>query len=216
VLVDMHNHTHVSSPCSLLSPEELIETARARGLDAICVTEHLALEGANVARDLGQRLGFPVFRGVEARTDLGDMLVFGYYRDVPQGISLDELCWLVHEVGGLVYVAHPYHTRGGWNLWASMRGQGLDLDADWDRVAVLKELDGVEVLNGQVSDEVNGQARVLAARLGRPGIGGSDSHALKMVGAAATRFEHAIRSEEELVNALKGGRFEAARLRGGP
>jgi predicted metal-dependent phosphoesterase TrpH len=214
VLIDMHNHTRVSSPCSLLSAQELIEAARARGLDAICVTEHLYVEGANVAQEIGRQVGFPVFRGVEARTDLGDMLVFGYYRDIPQGISLEELCRKVHQVGGLVFVAHPYHEAGGWNLVASMRARGLDLDTDWDKLPVLRELDGVEILNGQVADEINGQARLLAARLQRPGIGGSDSHLVRMVGAAATRFEAWIQSEEQLIAALKSGRFEAIRLAG--
>jgi predicted metal-dependent phosphoesterase TrpH len=214
VLIDMHNHTRVSSPCSLLSAPELIEAARARGLDAICVTEHLYVEGANVAQEIGRQVGFPVFRGVEARTDLGDMLVFGYYRDIPQGISLEELCTKVHQVGGLVFVAHPYHEAGGWNLVASMRARGLDLDTDWDRLPVLKELDGVEILNGQVADEINGKARLLAARLQLPGIGGSDSHLVRMVGAAATRFEAWIQSEEQLIAALKSGRFEAIRLAG--
>jgi len=211
----MHNHTNVSSPCSLLSPEELIEAARSRGLDAICVTEHLFIEGANVAQEIGRRMNFPVFRGVEARSEFGDMLVFGYYKDIPEGISLDNLCWCVHETGGLIFVAHPYHTKGGCNLYASMRGRGLDLDADWDKVRVLQILDGVEVINGQVDDETNEKARILAARLNVPGIGGSDSHAADMIATAATRFEQPIRSDEELVEVLKNGRYRAMRLRHG-
>lgn len=31
MLIDLHNHTNVSSPCSALRPEELIETAREKG-----------------------------------------------------------------------------------------------------------------------------------------------------------------------------------------
>jgi hypothetical protein len=213
MLIDMHNHTRISSPCSLLSAPELIEAAQARGLDAICVTDHLYLEGANVAQEIGRQVGFPVFRGVEARTNLGDMLVFGYYRDIAEGISLEALCRNVHQAGGLIFVAHPYHEAGGSNLVGSMRARGWDLDTDWDKLAVLKELDGVEILNGQVADEVNAQARRLAARLQLPGIGGSDSHLVKMVGTAATRFEAWIQSEEQLIRALKSGRFEAVRLR---
>ena len=212
-MIDMHNHTKTSSPCSLLSPEELIETARSRGLDGICVTEHLDIEGANVAQELGRKMNFPVFRGVEARSEFGDMLVFGYYKDIPDGISLDDLCWYVHEVGGMIFVAHPYHKRGGWNLYTSMRHQGLDLDADWGKVRVLQELNGVEVINGQVADGANEKARLLAARLNVPGIGGSDSHAVDMIGRAVTRFDRQIASDEELVEALKNGHYKAMRLR---
>jgi predicted metal-dependent phosphoesterase TrpH len=212
MLIDMHNHTNISSPCSVLTPEELIAKAREIGLDGICVTEHDFMEGANVARDIGRRMGFPVFRGIEARSEFGDMLVFGYYRDIPEGIPLDELCWYVHEVGGAIFVAHPYHVSGGWSLQLSMKARGLDLDRDWCRVEVLGELDGVEILNGQVAEEVNKQARQLARRLKVNGIAGSDAHGIEMIGKAATRFKTRIRTEEELMDALKKGDYQAVKL----
>ena len=152
MLIDLHNHTSVSSPCSLLSTEELIETARVSGLDGICITDHLLIEGAEVAQEYGRKVNFPVFRGVEARSLFGDMLVFGFYKDIPEGISLDDLCWYVHEVGGVLFAAHPFHTTGGANLYASIQEQGLDLETDWDKLGVLRQLDGVETVNGQVPD----------------------------------------------------------------
>lgn len=213
-LIDLHVHTTISSGCSVLDPGDLIEAARRSRLDAVCVTDHYFIEGANVTQRLGRERGFPVFRGVEARTDLGDMLVFGYYQDIPEGISFQDLCWYVHEVGGLVFAAHPFHTHGGPSLTLSFQHRGLDLAEDWDRLPVLRELDGVETLNGQVSEEANRQARVLARRLGVPGIGGSDAHAAHMVGSAATRFPRPIRSEAELVPALRDGDYSPVRLSG--
>jgi len=212
VLIDMHNHTNVSSPCSVLATAELIETARQAGLDAICVTDHLSIEGANVAQELGRKMNFPVFRGIEARTALGDMLVYGYYQDIPDGIALAELCRRVHIAGGVVFAAHPFHTQGGANLYASLQGQGLDLNEGWNKIAVLQALDGVEVLNGQVAGATNAQAAVLSVRLGMPGIGGSDAHSTAMVGKAATRFECSIRTDEELVAALKSGYYRPTHL----
>lgn len=213
MLIDMHNHTKISSPCSLLSPQKLIETAQKKGLDGICVTEHLFIEGAKIAQEIGRKMNFPVFRGVEARSELGDMLIFGYYKDVPEGISLDDLCWYVHEVGGVIFVAHPYHTKGGCNLYGSMQKCGLDLNTDWDKVRVLQELDGVEVINGQVSDKENEKAKKLAAQLSVCGIAGSDSHSLEMIARAATMFKKPIRSDEELVEALKNGCYQTILLR---
>lgn len=214
MLIDMHNHTNVSSPCSLLTPEQLIENARERGLDAICVTEHMYIEGANVVQEIGRQMGFAVFRGVEARTELGDMLVYGYYQDIPEGIPLDELVWYVHEVGGVVFAAHPYYAAGGANLYAAMQARGLDLDTDWDKIEALRELDGVELVNGQVPAGTNAKANLLAARLGRlPGIAGSDAHAVDMIARAATYFEHNIETEDELVTSLKSGAYWPIRLR---
>ena len=215
MLIDLHTHTTVSSGCSIMSPEGLIEAARCRKLDAVCVTDHFSVEGANVTQALARERDFPVFRAVEARTDWGDMLVFGYYRDIPEGISLHDLCWFVHEVGGLVFVAHPFHTRGGPSLTLSFHERGLDLETDWDQVGVLKELDGVETLNGNVSAEDNAAARRLARRLGVPGIGGSDAHAVNMVGSAATRFSVPICSDAELVAVLRGGKYAPVRLEDG-
>ena len=212
MLIDLHTHTTVSSGCSVMSPEGLIEAARRRALDAVCVTDHFSIEGANATQDLARKMDFPVFRAVEARTDWGDMLVFGIYRDIPEGISLHDLCRIVHEVGGLIFVAHPFHTGGGPSLTLSFRGRGLDLETDWDQVGVLKELDGVETLNGNVSAEDNAAARRLARRLGVPGIGGSDAHAVGMVGSAATRFSSPIGSDAELVSALRGGEYAPVRL----
>jgi len=213
MLIDMHNHTNISSPCSLLSPEELIVRAKNEGLDAICVTDHLFIEGANISQRIGYDMNFPVFRGIEARTTLGDMLVYGYYKDVPEGISLEDLCWYVHEVGGVIFVAHPYHVTGGCNLFESMQKKGLNLDLNWNDLNVLKELDGVEIINGQVCDEKNEMAKNLAKKLIKPGIGGSDAHSKNMIARAATKFKNHIHSEVELVIALKQFDYEAIRLK---
>ena len=213
-MIDLHTHTTVSSGCSVLEPEALIEAARREGLDAVCVTDHFSIEGANLTQELGRAMGFPVFRAVEARTTLGDMLVFGAYENIPEGIPLEDLCRCVHEAGGLVFSAHPFHTGGGPSLTLSLRERGRDLSKDWDRVPILRELDGVEVLNGQVAADANARAQTLARQLGVPGIGGSDAHGVDMVGSAATRFARPIRSDAELVEALRSAAYAAVRLRG--
>lgn len=213
-LIDLHAHTTISSGCSILEPGALIEAAQRRGLDGVCVTDHFSIKGAEATQQLGRERGFPIFRGVEARTDWGDMLVFGYYQDIPEGISFQDLCWYVHEVGGLVFAAHPFHTGGGPSLTLAFRDRGLDLGEDWERVDVLRELDGVETLNGQVRPDVNARAETLARRLGVPGIGGSDAHAVDMVGRSATRFARPVNSDADLVAALKDGGYSPVRLRG--
>jgi hypothetical protein len=204
MLIDMHNHTRISSFDGRMSPEELIESARDRGLDGVCVTEHFTIEGAEVAREVGDKLKFPVFRGVEARTDLGDMLVFGYYRDVPKGIPFQELVHTVHEWGGVIFAAHPFR-REGFTLETRLRELGLNLDKPRQCVEIIEHLDGIEVANGRSSPETNGKAGSLAHRMGLPGIGGSDSHDPEDVGRAITRFPRRIRSEMELVMALRDG-----------
>lgn len=211
-LIDLHTHTTISSGCSMMEPRALIEAARGHGLDGVCVTDHYAIQGANVTQELGREMGFPVFRGVEARTDLGDMLVFGYYQAIPEGISLPDLCSYVHEVRGLVFAAHPFHVSGGPSLTLAFRDRGWVLSEDWGRVDVLRELDGVEITNGQVAPEANARAGELPVALEIPGIGGSDAHAPDMVGTAATRFSGKIGSDGDLVAALRQGGYAPVRL----
>ncbi len=214
MIIDMHNHTNISSICSVLRPEELIETARSRGLDGICVTEHNTLQGANVAADLGRRMKFPVFRGLEVSTDVGDMLVFGYYKDIPQGTPLPELCKIVHAEGGVLFAAHPFYLRGGWNLYSGMKKKmRIDLETGWWKAEILGQLDGIEIRNGNVDHDNNRKAEELAERLHIPGIGGSDAHSVDMIAKAATKFSKDIHDEAQLVAALKSGEFEAMYLR---
>ncbi len=214
MLIDLHNHTTIGSPCSALSPEELVETAKASGLDAICVTDHQFIQGADMTRKIGVKMGFPVFRGIEARTEMGDMLVYGYYEDIPEWLPLEDLFRLVHPVGAVVFAAHPFHTSGGWNLHdALILQEGRRLDREEKTSPHLSPLNGIEVINGQVSVENNAKARELADRLGVPGIGGSDAHQPGMIGRAATEFADPIDSDEALVRALKAGRYTAVQLR---
>jgi len=211
MLIDMHNHTNVSSPCSTLSPRELILGAMHSGLDGLCVTEHFRMAGAEAARREGLRMGFPVFRGIEARSEWGDMLVYGYYRDIPEGIPHRRLCEMVHEAGGLVFAAHPFRV-GAIDLYTTFSLRGLDLETHWKRVLFPGALDGIETLNGQTDLRSNARAKSLARLMKLPGIGGSDAHGESMIGRAATRFEGVIRSDEDLVEALKTGAYRAEAL----
>ena len=40
MLVDMHLHEKLFSADSYLTVEEIVEIAKARGLDAVCITDH--------------------------------------------------------------------------------------------------------------------------------------------------------------------------------
>jgi predicted metal-dependent phosphoesterase TrpH len=158
-------------------------------------------------------MNFPVFRGIEADSNLGDMLVFGYYKDIPEDIPLHELCRYVHEAGGVIFPAHPYRTGEAWALQKVLQTQGLDLDSDWDKISVLKEIDGIEVINGNISRKANQKAQELADRLKLPGIGGSDAHFTEMIAEGATKFKKPLQSDKELVEALKTGNYRAIYLR---
>ena len=67
----------------------------------------------------------------------------------------------------------------------------------------------VETMNGGSRGREDDVAKTMAAELGYKGIGGSDAHIVSHIGRSATRFPADVRSEGELVEALRAGEFEA-------
>lgn len=196
--VDLHVHTSVSSPCSLIEPESMIKRAIEVGLDAVCVTEHDETEGAKVASALGRKYGFPVFRGIEIYTEFGDMLVYGLYRDPPNWKTpFDELLEICREAGAVIIPAHSCRFTGDLERVAGAAG------ADY----MLRNAAAIETHNGGSSPEGNREALLLAEKYGLPGTGGSDAHHLFQVGRCLTVFEDEVTSDDELVAALESGRY---------
>lgn len=208
-LIDLHTHTTHSSPCSRMTAEELIEAAIKAGLDGVAVTEHLVIEGAEVAQELARRkYGFPVFRGVEAHaTIFGDVLVFGCYRDFEPQISWLALRHVVAASGGVLIPAHPFRRLRFSPLPSYLERHGLALDARLTKLDVMRGLTAIEVLNGGRKRKENDPAAKLARILDLPGVGGSDAHQRKDVGRAATWFPDTITTDAELVVALKHGGY---------
>jgi predicted metal-dependent phosphoesterase TrpH len=214
-LIDLHTHTSHSSSCSHMKAEQLIEAAIEAGLDGVAVTEHLVIEGAGVAQEIGRKkYGFPVFRGVEAdSTVCGDVLVFGCYRDFAPGMNWRDLRQVVAAAGGVLIPAHPFRRWDRRSLWYYLERH--DLPVDW-RLAdeeLLEGITAIEVLNGSSRDAENAEAAELARVLVVPGVGGSDAHVPAAVGIAATLFPDDIATDQELVDALKRGDYQAVNRR---
>jgi len=62
-VIDLHLHSRFSD--GLLTPAELVERARLRGVTAIALTDHDTLQGNEEALLAGERLGVKVISGVE-------------------------------------------------------------------------------------------------------------------------------------------------------
>jgi hypothetical protein len=64
--IDLHTHTVYSD--GTLTPRELLELARDRGLDVVAVTDHDTTDGLMEAAEAGAELGIEVVPGVEFST----------------------------------------------------------------------------------------------------------------------------------------------------
>jgi predicted metal-dependent phosphoesterase TrpH len=211
VLIDLHCHTFPLSDDSFLSPDQLIERAKAVGLDGVCLTEHDALWEPPKVRDLARRHNFLVIPAIELNTEDGHVLVFGLNRRVDGMHSVAQLAQLVAEAGGAMIAPHPYRRltsllRMDDDFWTMALEQAAAHPA-------FRHVCAVEAINGRAAHDENLFSWQLCARLGLPAVAGSDAHEPSDIGTCATRFQRPIADVEDLVRELKAGRFHAVNLR---
>jgi predicted metal-dependent phosphoesterase TrpH len=193
-LIDLHCHTLPRSTCSQLTPDALVDAARAAGVDGICLTEHDRWWPEPELDALRRRTGFLILSAVELTTDLGHVLAFGLPESASSPIAA-ELATRAADLGALLYLAHPARD----NLLRLTR-QVIDTFAS------------VEAINGSDSHLKNMAATGIARAFRLPSIAGSDAHSPAEIGRAATRFQAPITDDATLLAALHSARYEAVPL----
>jgi len=197
MIIDLHFHTDRYSSCSRIALEEGVARAASMGLDAICLTEHDTFHGYGNLSGLEKRYGIRIFSGVEIYSAQGDILCFGLDRIPPERTDAAELVARLAERGGASIAAHPFRDNG----------RGVK-----DLIASLPGLTAVEGWNGNTSLEDNLRALEMAALQGIPVIGASDCHHLERIGCYATEFPVMIKTDRDLIDALRNGDFQPLRF----
>ncbi|MBV8453710.1 MAG: PHP domain-containing protein [Deltaproteobacteria bacterium] len=208
MLIDLHVHTRLSSD-SNVSPESYLEMA-SRGplpLGAICFTEHRLFPADpdldRVYEELAARFGVRIFKGIEADTDLGHLLIFGVGRELQRRFDLEGrmhraqvMMEVVHGEGGIAIPAHPFRDSG----------YGTRLDELLARLG--PALSAVEAINGQNSQEQNTAALAACEKLGLTAVGGSDAHfaSANWFMTCATELMREVATVEELCAEIRAGR----------
>lgn len=195
----MHVHT-IFSAGSLLAPEDLIEQAIELGLDGVCVMEHDSMLASETTEEFAEGSSVTVFRGVEASTDLGHILVYGVtveqWRpyEKQKGIQAQKLLDMVQEWEAVAVPAHPFRFNS---------------PAVGAKLETLVGIFAIEGLNGRCDSEENQLACQAAERLNLKITGGSDATTPGLLGSCLTEFDRQINTMAELVEEMKKGRFRA-------
>ena len=188
MLVDMHLHECTYSLDSKIILEEIVTTARGRGLDAVCITDHDSMGLREYAAEYSDRTGFPIFVGIEFFSLQGDITAWGI-EDYP-GCRVDAQDFINHvnEAGGFCVSCHPFRNNN----------RGLE-----ENLRAVKGLHGVEVLNGSTALEANRRAFSYCRELGLKTIGASDAHTMGQIGKYATWLPEKVDCLKDFVEQLK-------------
>jgi len=176
--IDLHCHSWFSAD-GVSSPEDLIATARAKGLHGFALTDHNTCDGCRYLLDKGfvREDGRPVddfviIPGVEVTTAEGHLLCLGVILPYLKGAPAADVCKLVHEKGGIAIPPHPYDL-----FRAGIRQSVLDT----------LEIDALEVFNAATTlKRYNRMAFEYATMRGLPMTAGSDAHHASAIGTAYT------------------------------
>jgi len=140
-------HVHTTLSDGAASPAQVIEAARAAGLDFLAITDHNNLDAKAVE---GRHQGVLVLVGTEISTNAGHLLGLGL-PDPPFRFSgdVDDALGDVRDLGGVAFAAHPLSPR------EDFRWTGWDRPGAW----------GLELVNGDSQWREAGWSRLLGALL---------------------------------------------------
>ena len=209
VILEMHCHTRFGSSCSYMSPEELVQQAKIIGLDGLCITEHDNPWDPRALRELSEKYEILVLAGIEVPTPLGEILVFGIHEHILQNHHPEKLRYQVELAGGVMVAAHPFRGDSSLFEWDAACCELVPLVDKASQRPVLNIVDAIEVFNGRSPDWEVDLSVAVGRQLAMKGIGGSDAHNVDQVGECVTIFEKRLENEEDFLNELRSGRYQA-------
>lgn len=203
MIIDLHTHS-VESDDGRAKVENYCKWIRKKELplDGFVLTEHRKFDDRNDYSGLADEYGLVIMKASEVETDYGHVLVFGVTDELVQSFDfarvdnpIGEVLEAADRCGAVATPCHPGRVNVG-------------LFAHYERKGPVEGVTMVEVYNGGGRPGEDEFSIEMAEKYGYKGYGGSDSHIVSRIGFCATEFEDNITSMDDLVSALKSGRFE--------
>jgi hypothetical protein len=219
---ETHLHTSPVSKCARSTAEEMLNFYKKQGYDGVFITNHFIdgncacdrsasyeeqidfyFSDYEKAKALEEKIGIKVFLGVELSNRGTDFLVYGlnkqWFLEHPEivGMKKSEELTLMAESGALIIQAHPYREA-----------------AYIDHIRLFpRHVHGVEIINGNQSDFVNGLAEHYAKSYSLIPFAGSDNHsAERCSNVCGMKFKEPINSVEGFIEKVKGGEGKPFKL----
>jgi predicted metal-dependent phosphoesterase TrpH len=201
---DHHLHTARHSPDSVIDPFELLDRARAIGLDGLVITEHDYQWTRDEIEELASKAGtLRVFSGAEISAREGHFLVYGLpdLSEAPVGVELRALVQVVKRHEAAIVAAHPFR----WDQ---------DFDAIVDEHGPV--FDALEVVSNNVTHETRAKTERLLSRRAFAATGSSDGHELDVIGCYFSEFPGPIETMADFVAALRSRQSKPRHRPGAP
>lgn len=204
MILDLHTHS-VRSDDGRAKVDNYCQWIRKKDLpiDGFVLTEHRQFDAESDYRHLEDQFGLLILKASEVETDYGHVLVYGVNEDLVHAFDfarvdnpIEHVLDAVRRCGAVAAPAHPGRANVG-------------LFAHYERRGAVEGIEIVEVYNGGSRPGDDDLSAREAERYGYLGLGGSDSHIVSRIGRCATEFDGGIKDMDDLVAALRGGRFEA-------
>lgn len=224
-LYDLHVHSKECSGCAVTGIREMVQTYKKMGIyDGIVLTNHFGWQPKDLSweeyvmpywnaylegKDEGEKCGLKVFFGLEQGYGYAqEILLYGI--DIDFLLANPDLCSItpeevtkrVQSYGGFVAHAHPYRKRS----------YVPDVVVHMDMTV----LDGIETYNAGNREVDDAKAVEKCAELGKIAVAGSDRHGVHEFEKnpfGGVEFDFEIKSNQELVSALKSGKGKIFQMR---
>ena len=190
--LELHCHTSYSRGRKVpyeafMTPEELVQTARARGLSAVAITDHDTCKAWPRAAAAARKTGILFIPACEVSSSAGHIIGLGMNEAVRPGLPPEETISRIRSQGAVALAPHPF----------DLQHTGLRENA------VL--CDSIEIFNALAVDRFsNSRNQRLASRHHLPSVVGSDAHLPEALGLAVNILQ--ADSLDSCLHELKAGR----------
>jgi len=189
---DLHCHTFYSYDSSA-SPKEMVDAALKKGIGCLAITDHGEIKGVKEAIEAAIGNPILIIPGIEIKSKEGDILGLNVKEIISNGLSAKETIKKIREAGGKAIIPHPFAK------FRSFKGNLKE---------ILKEADGVEVLNASIFGPSNKKALEFAQKYNLSFTAGSDAHFPDLVGRTYLEISGEGLSIERILEKIKNKEAE--------